>query len=212
MQEKKILLFDFDGVIIDSVAMVNRHALRYWDVDPLQQKEWAEGNVHAASIGGEVPEKLDEAQEKVTTDFFRDYANDMKECAVFPGMPDVLQQLAERYALYVVSSAPGGLIREYLTHAGVLSLFVDVYGMDVSLSKSVKVGMVLAREQASLCNALLITDTLGDVREARHAGIEAIGVTWGVHERHRLEKGAPWGICEIPAELPTAIDAYFAEV
>lgn len=211
MQDKKILLFDFDGVIIDSVAMIDRHAFRYWHADAEEQRLWAEGNVHAP-VGGEVPEKLDAEQEKLTADFFRDYANDMQSCAVIPGMRDVLQRLAERYTLHVVSSTPSAVIRAYLVSCGMLELFAGIYGMDVSLSKSVKVGMILAHEQTALRNGLMITDTLGDVREARQAGVEAIGVTWGVHERERLEKGSPWGICEIPAELPNAIDAYFSEV
>lgn len=210
-EDKKILLFDFDGVIVDTIAMIDRHAFRYWNVTEAQQKDWAEGNAHAQQ-DGTVPEKLDAEQEKITTDFFRDYAGDMPSCPMFDGMRQVIAALADRYTLHIVSSTPTALIREYLERCGMTTFFASVYGMDVSLSKSVKIGMVVTNEQVELRNCLMITDTLGDIREARHAGVEAIGVTWGVHERERLQKGSPWGICEIPAELPNAIDAYFAEV
>lgn len=211
MQDKKILLFDFDGVIVDTVAMIDAHAVRYWDTTVEKQKDWAEGNMHAQE-DGTVPERLSPEQQKITDDFFRDYAGDMPTCPVFDGMRAVLEQLATRYTLHIVSSTPSDLIRGYLDRCGMTSLFVGVYGMDVAISKSAKIGMVVEKEGAALRDCLMITDTLGDIREARHAGVEAIGVTWGVHERERLQKGSPWGICEIPAELPSAIGAYFAEV
>jgi len=38
---------------------------------------------------------------------------------------------------------------------------------------------------------VLVTDTVGDVAEAREAGVRAIGVTWGMHtEKQLLDAGA----------------------
>lgn len=211
MEKKPFLLFDFDGVIIDSIGMINRHVLTHWGDDEEAQKRQCEGNAHARK-DGEVPVHVDLQADTVTAAFLRDYEKDMPSCNLFPGMRDTLLALKERYRFAIVSSSPGDFIRSYLDACGLTDLFEGIYGMDVAVSKSVKINTIVEREQAPLSQFLMITDTLGDIREARHAGVESIGVTWGLHERERLEKGGPWGICEIPAELPNAIDAYFASV
>lgn len=212
MAERNILLFDFDGVIINSVAMLDTHVMTYWGMGPEDHKNKAEGNIHAESVGEAAPAKLDAEEERVFGEFAKVYAKDMFSCDIFPGMREVLERAAETYTLYVVSSSTSELIRTYLEHCGVVSLFAGIYGMDVALSKSVKIGMIAEREQALPTNMLMITDTLGDIREATHAGVESIGVTWGLHERERLQKGSPWGIYDTPGELSKAIEAYFAEV
>jgi phosphoglycolate phosphatase len=36
-----------------------------------------------------------------------------------------------------------------------------------------------------------VTDTLGDLREAKKAKVPTIAVTWGYHGKTRLKKGSP---------------------
>lgn len=55
-------------------------------------------------------------------------------------------------------------------------------------------------------DAVFITDTLGDIREARECDIDSIAVTWGFHERKTLEKGNPIVIVSDPRELFVEID------
>lgn len=57
---------------------------------------------------------------------------------------------------------------------------------------------------------LLITDTLGDLKEASLAGVNAIGVSWGFHDRRTLAKGNPFRIINKIEELPVIVHEYFA--
>jgi len=48
---------------------------------------------------------------------------------------------------------------------------------------------------------LLVTDSVGDVKEAHEVGIKAIGVTWGLHEKERLEKNKADFMAEKPNDI-----------
>ena len=78
-------------------------------------------------------------------------------------------------------------------------------GNDVHASKTVKNKMLLEKYALSPADAVFITDTLGDIREATECGIPAIGVLWGWHDRETLERGSPAAIVEDPAMLYEAI-------
>ncbi len=204
----KFILFDFDGVILDSNAMVRRHVFSHWGDDDEAQKKTHEGNVWKGK-GEVVPVTLDSEQEKISASFFFNYRNDMKECVVFDGMREVVASLAERYTLYIVSSTISDIIREYLEHCGMTNFFTDIYGVDIAISKSTKIAMIMEREKVDPRDCIMITDSLGDVREAEHVGVASIGVTWGVHNRESFEKGKTFRICDNPTELLATIDEYF---
>ena len=59
-------------------------------------------------------------------------------------------------------------------------------------------------------DCVFITDTLGDMREAKEHAVGTIGVSWGFHPHATLEKGIPFRIVDQPSELPDAIQEYFA--
>ena len=78
-------------------------------------------------------------------------------------------------------------------------------GGDIHRSKVAKIQMILKKHGIKPAEAIFITDTLGDMREAIKCGVLSIGVTWGFHEKERLQKGNPFVIVETPQELPKAI-------
>lgn len=207
---KPFLLFDFDGVLFNSGSMVTHYVMTHWGHDEDQQKRNHEGNVYAREDG---PRDVNDhvAEEAAITRFFRDYEQNMPTCALYPGIAEVIIAMAasQRYTFFVVSSTPSALITAVLERYGILQHFSGIYGMDIERSKTKKIAMIRERYGAAMQQCLFITDTLGDVREARHAGVEAIGVTWGVHERERLAKGSPWAIVDKLEDIPAVVDSYF---
>ncbi len=83
-------------------------------------------------------------------------------------------------------------------------------GADVHTSKHEKIKMVFEKYGISASQCIFVTDTLGDMREAKAADVGAIGVAWGFHSRETLAKGEPFRIVERPEEISPAISAYFA--
>ncbi len=54
-------------------------------------------------------------------------------------------------------------------------------------------------------NAVFITDTVGDVLEARKCGVKAIAVTWGFHGEATLQKAKPAKIVSTSEDLLKSI-------
>ena len=46
-----------------------------------------------------------------------------------------------------------------------------------------------------------VCDTVGDIREARDAGIRTVAVTWGWHSRERLAAAHPDRLIDVPEKL-----------
>jgi phosphoglycolate phosphatase len=119
-----------------------------------------------------------------------------------PGMRDVVKALAARYPLAVMSSNAMGAIRRILEQEGLAACFAHVFSGEIGASKEEHLRHIL--DEPSYGNArhcspsyvedddrdasevVLITDTVGDVREARNCGARAIGVAWGMHSSEAL--------------------------
>jgi phosphoglycolate phosphatase len=46
-----------------------------------------------------------------------------------------------------------------------------------------------------------VGDTVGDIKEARLAGVKTVAVTWGWHNKERLEMASPDYVIETPDDL-----------
>lgn len=55
-------------------------------------------------------------------------------------------------------------------------------------------------------DAVMITDTSGDVLEAKPTGVKTIGVLWGLHDEEMLRIVNPEKIVKTPSELEMAIE------
>jgi phosphoglycolate phosphatase len=135
---------------------------------------------------------------------------------LIPGMADVVRTLAGHFALAVLSTNTIHTIRRILEEAGIASCFAHVFAGDVEPDKSASIRRFLSDrtygfgrscspayretdgvQRPSSDEVALITDTIGDVKEAGSCGIRAIGVAWGMHSQEQLlaagaEKVALW--------------------
>jgi phosphoglycolate phosphatase len=122
-----------------------------------------------------------------------------------PGIAGVVRRLASESTLAVMSSNSTDIIRRILSEHGLALCFSHVFGGDVTESKQLAIGQFLddatfgpgRRCEGSYdetetplahdpSRTVLVTDTAGDVREARAAGIRAVGVAWGMHSPQDL--------------------------
>jgi len=131
--------------------------------------------------------------------------------ALIPGMVDVVRALAPHCTLAVLSTNGIEAIRRIVVAAGIATCFSHVFSGDVEPRKAESMRRFLADHRYAaqrLCSpayheaqagggtlqaddVVLVTDTVGDVMEAREVGVRAIGVAWGMHsERQLLDAGA----------------------
>jgi phosphoglycolate phosphatase len=143
--------------------------------------------------------------------------------AMIPGMTDVVRRLAGDCTLAVMSSNAMQVLRRVLVGNDLAFCFAHVFGGDVAPDKRAAIRAFLADSGSGFgrrCAAdydeagqhpapdpagtVLVTDTAGDVRDAREAGIRVIGVAWGMHSVDELlDAGA-----EFVALWPQEITAY----
>ncbi len=203
---RKFVLFDFDGVIVDSLWLAFGTAQKVHPHFTLEK--WLpmfEGNIYANYDHSECTEACKPGQE----DYFSIFSSRIGELVAFPGMPEVVAQLSATYGLAIVSSSVSMDIMSTLKRLGLDAHFADVLGKDVHTSKVEKINSLLARYEARADDCVFVTDTLGDMLEAEEAGLVAIGVSWGFLPKEKLILGKPFRIVDTPQELPLAIDEYF---
>jgi HAD superfamily hydrolase (TIGR01509 family) len=205
--KEKFILFDFDGVIVDSFAQA--FEVRNKICPSMKEEQYRsafDGNIKDWSLTG------DGHDEKCRhdIDFFAEYIPKMDRVKVVSGMESVIEKLAKEYTLIVVSSTLTSPIQELLERNGLAHYFKEIMGFDVHTSKIEKMKTVFSKYNATAENCVFITDTLGDIREANHMKVGSIGVLWGFQGKEKLASGNPFRIVDKPTDLPSAISSYFS--
>lgn len=203
----RLLLFDFDGVVADSLDLYETTTRRCFELI-------------GTSIASNREEFLDlfddnfydaiKARGVTFAEFIRAIGEigptvDFSGVAVFAGIVPVLKSLAREHTLVVISSNTNHAVETILTAHKCRRYFREIMGADVMVSKVVKIAHAMEKYQHPPEKALFIGDTTGDVREARQAGVGAVAVTWGWHGRERLESVSPDYIIDRPGELLTIV-------
>ena len=207
MENRKCLMFDFDGVIGDSFDLAYEN---YKQFEPgLTKEEFRDhfdNNIYEwiGNLASKFPDR-DMAEE--IFDFYKTRILD--GIKVFDEMEDVVRELKENYLLVIISSKHDELLKRFLEHHSLDNLFADILGGETHKSKVVKIDMILDKHKLEAKDCLFVTDTVGDVEEAREKGIDTVAVSWGFHSRKKLEESKPYKVVDKPGELLVAVGEYF---
>jgi phosphoglycolate phosphatase len=200
---QKLFLFDFDGVLVDSLDFYVRAVgacLEAVGTPIVQSREdylaLFEGNFYEAMAARGVDlAAFAQAAHEILPRF------DYDTLAPFPGMAPVLAALHRDHLLAVISSNGSQTIRAMLARFGYEACFRDVFGSDFLFSKVDKIAHALEQFGASADRTFYIGDTVGDILEARKAGVKTVAVAWGWHSREKLADARPDYLLERPEEL-----------
>lgn len=206
----RLVIFDFDGVIADSWQIAFATS-KYFNPDLTEERYrgWFEGNINNRLV--EEPDEVKRAaRRKSEGEFFARYSPLLMERPLFDHIDDAIRALAEQYTLVIVSSTVSDVIDAFLRKHGIRDCFQEILGNDIDRSKWVKIEKALRAHHVIPADAVMITDTLGDIREAKHAGVASIAVTWGFHDAERLMKGEPYALVATVAALEGEIEEYFS--
>lgn len=198
-------MFDFDGVIVNSCQMsyeINREYfsdIQYWEL-----QDWAEGNVFTKKLR----ENFDERSEAY---YFEQYNRRVTGLIPVEGMENIFKELdLQGYQLIIVSSADEESIKKYLTEHNLDKYFMEIMAKNTHTSKVKKFKMIFKKYKIKPSGTLIVTDSVGDVKEAHEVKMKAIGVIWGLHERERLEKNGTDFIAENPNDILEGIKKILA--
>ena len=198
MAQSKLIMFDFDGVIVDSLdhqcrAFVETvRAEGFADLATAEQfLEFTESNwFEALAAAGVPPTVVSEVENAFGA---------APSPELFPEMATVIERLAAAHRVIVITSSRTDVVERVLAEHFVRGV-AEVIGGDQDESKTRKIDNARRRFGRALA-AWYVGDTVGDILEARRAGVGTVGVAWGWHGVERLRRANPDHMAHAPSDL-----------
>jgi phosphoglycolate phosphatase len=210
MPARELVIFDWDGTLMDSGARIVAAVQSAIDASGLPARD--EAMIRAIiglgmheAVAALYPDAPDAARERLRS-VYETFTRAVAEvpAALFPGATEALDRLEAAGCLLAVATGKsrGGLHRD-LDRAGLHGRFVSIRTVDECPSKPhpAMVEEILHECGMEADSALVVGDTLFDLEMAANAGVGAIAVSWGAHPVERLQSRRPLGILGDFAEL-----------
>lgn len=193
---KKLLIFDFDGVLADSfdyfyslISASMKHV--GFSLTLNQYRNFFMGNVHQ-----EFKDFINNDRKYAIFSEFRKnnydrlYYDKNKGVKLFPEVSEFIKKIKNQHILTIASSGKQDNIVNLLEEKKVKQFF----GLILANSAYTKEGMIneiVNKFQFKPADTLMITDTVGDIEVAKENGLKTIAVTWGFHSDVWLKKSKP---------------------
>ena len=194
---KKLVLFDFDGTVIDnSEGIYNciRYALEEKGMPQLDAETMRKfiGPSLFDSFMCHCTDDKDTAEELVSLYRKRYRPVGTTEVRVYDGIRELLESLKNKGLICVVcSSKPDEFVRKIADEQGLASLFDGFFCPGFGSHQSDKSGLALEAISTfgvSRDESVFVGDTRFDIAAARAVGIECIGVLYGFSEDKEMDE------------------------
>lgn len=189
----KLILFDLDGVIIDSIPVIKMAFERAFRevMGPDLEPPFEEYQKHLGHTLSDILKVL-HLPETLKAPFVRESINLIPENRLFPGVATLLQELKKRgFKLGIATSKEGRRTRMILEHLQVLKYFDQVIGGDEVPKSKPAPDMLLRHLEYFDClpeHALMIGDAPPDSVASRAARIPFAAALWSdLHEKALLD-------------------------
>lgn len=207
MLKPKLVIFDFDGTIADTITTGLKHA-NEWLTEkgkkPLTLAEFHE--LRKLTIPEalkqfdismfEVPVLALKLQQKMRSS--------MTHVKPFPRMPYTLATLVELYPLQVLTSNAKDIVEAFFKEHSIMVFNTitaekNIFGKDASLKK------ILKKAELTPDEAIYVGDEVRDIEASHKAGMKIISVTWGLQSREALEKAGADYLADKPEDILTLL-------
>lgn len=213
------VLFDLDGVLIDSRVAITRsinHALRTFGLPARPQPELVRfiGPPLAVAFAELTGAAVESPLVRDCVGAYRDRYKvaSLRETRLVPGIDAALAELSTRHRLAIATSKARPFAEPLLEWLGILRRFdaVAAPGLHAtSESKATTIAAALAAVGST--RAVMVGDRSFDVEGARANGLPAIGVTWGIGDRAELCLAGSDVVVSAPGELLEAVPALLGQ-
>jgi phosphoglycolate phosphatase len=207
MVEKKLIIFDFDGVLVNTIDL--SYSIHNKTNPSLTREQF--DHLSLGNFLENYEREIAEGRLLRPGDFFEEYNAGILNLSTHDIIDVLIVDLAQKYELVICSSMDSVNIKQKLKKENILHHFSEILGMEVAYSKIVKINKILKDRNMPPSCAIFITDTIGDIHEGRECGVQSIGVSWGNHSRERLLSVNPYAVVDTVQELEQTIEKYFLE-
>lgn len=207
---KTAILFDLDGTLLDTLgdlhastnAVLRSFGYPERTIDEVRRFV---GNGARVLIQQAVPEGEGHRVDEVLAAFQSYYA---AHCDIltrpYPGIPELLTALGEKYPLAVVSNKPDRAVKEL---AKIYFPALYARGESADCPRKPAPDMVYAAMKALDADCCVyVGDSEVDVLTAKNAGVPCIAVTWGFRDVDTLRAAGAEYFCHTAADLPKMIE------
>jgi phosphoglycolate phosphatase len=209
----RLVVFDLDGTLIDSIGDIASSANQ-----SLAEAYGEEARLPPAVVRGfvghgarQLIERCVSAANQPPTDvsrvfdrFLTIYSSRLTETTdLYPGIRAVLDDLASKSVLAILTNKPGGMSRTIVKDLGLTGRFIAVIGGDdLKTRKPDPEGLLKIAAEAGVppSETALVGDSAVDIQTARNAGAFAVGVLWG-YDREGVTREKPDLLVTEPVEL-----------
>lgn len=200
---KKLFLFDFDGVVVDSLEFYEKaiNLCLKKTGNPVMRNRADFLSLFEENFYDVIHKKGVDVTEftKMSASIAPTLNYDL--VSPFYDLASVLGKLKNDNILVVVSSNSNYAINLVLSKYNFSHYFQDVLGYELAFSKSEKIIHSMNEFNIENNRTYYIGDTTGDIKEAKEANVKTVAVTWGWHSREKLKLVEPDYIIDTPDEL-----------
>lgn len=196
----ELIIFDWDGTLMDSIAKIVRcFTAALDDVGVPHPGEDATRHVIGLGLAEAVATLLPQTDADTRAQVVERYREhflhiDRTDMPLFPGVREGLESLmAQGYLLAVATGKARRGLDRVLRDTGTAHLFCATRCADEAYSKPHPRMLEDILDQTGLgaTQALMVGDTTYDMQMARHASMDSLAVTYGVHGRELLVEHGP---------------------
>ncbi len=209
---KAQLIFDLDGTLVDSLRGIADTLNRTLDAHGLPGHSDAQvrsfvGNGLRNLIARAAPQGADPALiDSLLALYRKDYERTWKQgTEPYPGIVAMLDELRrDGFTMAVLSNKTHDFTVTMVRDMFPTIHFVHILGQRDGLPHKPDPAGALQLAEAMGVPAeecVVIGDSTMDIQTAANAGMRAIAVSWGYHDRRRLEAAGPDHMIDSPAEL-----------
>lgn len=200
---KNVFIFDYDGVIVDSLDIFSTHFLKACEKENIPEVSTKQDFL--SIYNNNMYENM--FNRGMSKEQILRIVNYMKKAIhlereninLFPKMKETIQELSKNNVLYIVTSSDTNLVNEFLTMYHLDRYFEAVIGSDQEPSKTKKILSITQHYKEKDC--FYIGDTVGDILEGKKAAVKTVAVTWGWHNEKQLAENNPDYMIHQPKEL-----------
>ncbi|HFQ5258009.1 TPA: phosphoglycolate phosphatase [Vibrio vulnificus] len=217
-QEIKLIAFDLDGTLLDSVpdlAVAADQATRevgFPGVTELQVRDYVGNGAdiligralsQSLTINPELSDELRAQARELFDDFYQQTGHKLSH--LYPTVKETLKELHQAgFTLALVTNKPSKFVPDVLQQHGIADYFVDVLGGDSFPEKKpnpIALNWLMEKHQIQPTEMLMVGDSKNDILAAKNAGCASFGLTYGYNHGEPIAASEPDFVADSLAQL-----------